>query len=87
MGRLQSFFPAHTNCNIDARHLEFAPNYGAEERIADKARLQKFRAIWALMIFSVLLYYAWPYFIDLVEAYREAELQLWLEENDIPRSN
>jgi len=39
------------------------------------------------MIFSVLLYYAWPYFIDLVEAYREAELQLWLEENDIPRSN
>ena len=59
----------------------------AEERIADKARLQKFRAIWALTIFSVLLYYAWPYFIDLVEAYREAELQLWLEENDIPRSN
>ena len=59
----------------------------AEERIADKARLQKFRAIWTLMIFSVLLYYACPYFIDLVEAYREAELQLWLEENDIPRSN
>jgi len=39
------------------------------------------------MITAVLAYYAWPYFVDLIEASREAELQLWLEENDIPRSN
>ena len=58
-----------------------------EKRIADKKRLQKFRGIWALMIFSVLLYYAWPYYMDFIDAIKEAELQLWLEENDMPRSN
>jgi len=31
------------------------------------------------MITAVLAYYAWPYFVDLIEASREAELQLWLE--------
>ena len=58
-----------------------------EERIAARKRLWKFSFLWSVMITTVLAYYAWPYFVDLVEAYREEELQLWLEENDIPRSN